>query len=103
METKQLTYHLDVFDPEPKPGEYIVYCGKKGVSQVNLIRAVRKIKHKEPRDLRQHYRLTILPQPHLKELTEIEEKREGGNVISCQVWVRGEWAWPSYWIPRKKK
>lgn len=99
---KKCTYYIDVLERAPKPGEYMVWVGKKGINQVLMIKSVKAVKHKVVTDT-QAYHLKLQPMNHLKELTVIDEKRRMGVVVSCQAWVRGEEAWPCYWHPRSKK
>lgn len=95
-ELKKVTYHIEHDDAAPEVGQYFVFLGKKGVLSVHLIRTVRKV---VPRVISEcaKYALQLKPQPHLIPYTEFERRYHG-----TQVWVRGEPALPSYWMPRGK-
>ncbi|RYC70880.1 hypothetical protein [Spirosoma sordidisoli] len=97
METKTITYHIQHDDPAPVVGQYMVFVGKRGILSVHLVRSVRKV---VPRVISEYakYRMVLLPQPELKALTDYEWDEDG-----LAVWVRGEPALPSVWMPRSSK
>ncbi|RIV20351.1 hypothetical protein DYU11_20075 [Fibrisoma montanum] len=95
METKTWTYTVSVDDPAPKPGEYIVTVGKRGINSVLLIRKVRKVNHKRVSE-DQGYVVEVMYRPDLKPLADIEWH----SAEDLSVWVKGEPAWPLFWNPR---
>lgn len=96
-ETKNITYDINLDDPAPTVGQYLVFLGKKGLLSVNLIRAVRKVQPKVVRDYAR-YVLAILPTPDLKPYTVFERRFN-----RAEVWVRGVEALPCFWISRSAK
>ncbi|GAB3753931.1 hypothetical protein [Spirosoma pomorum] len=95
--TKKIYYDLLPDDATPKPGNYLVSVGKKGIGSVWLIKEVRLVKSKVESCFCRHS-LTVYPMPELKPLADLEGDTEG-----CKVWVKGEEALPIVWWPRTKK
>jgi hypothetical protein len=90
-----LYYDLNPEDTPPKPGEYLVSIGKRGVNSIWQLAAVRQVQHRTVRDY-QRFVLDVVLTPGLKPFTEYDSETH-------QVWVRGEAAHPLVWYPRNKK
>lgn len=101
MDEKQITYHIGKGDPAPIAGRYMVFVGKRGILSVWLIKDVRAINPRVVCDC-DKYRMTLSPRPDLKEFTVLERYRSFGEDCAA-VWVRGEEAYPSFWMPRSTK
>ena len=106
MELRSIYYDLDLLTHGPKPDDFLVSIGKKGIGTIYHIAESRKSK------TRNRYNLKVYVANELKPSTRIRTRP--GRWIRRQFFrntprsrqrieVRGIHAWPLVWYPRNKK
>jgi predicted nucleic acid-binding Zn finger protein len=99
MKIKSLYYHLDGLNYGPKPGDFLVSIGKKGIGTVYHIVESRKAKASNRYNLKAFVADDLKPEA----VVVREPYKWVRRRTPKRVTVRGIHAWLIFWFPRNKK